>query len=236
MNNERILVYIPVKNEEKTIKKIVDEISSSYPTWDIIVVDDGSDDNTPNEVIKTKANLVSLMINTKGVGTILTAFMIAFKGRYDYMVKIDGDGQQEVGTLKLLIESLKEEKSDIVVGSRYVRKQKETDSFLKVIGRVTTSALINFKMRDKNKISDATSGVRAWNAKSIRILSDLYMSENLAHDSIFWIREAIIASRKSLKITEIPAFYHKRMHGKSKSFSPTNMILFPVRLFSLLVY
>ena len=236
MDEKRILVYIPVKNEEMTIKKVIDEISTAHPSWDILVVDDCSDDNSIFEVKKTKATIAPLIINTKGVGTILTAFMIAKKNNYDFMVKIDGDGQQEVGVLEPLIKSMYEKNTDIVIGSRYVKKQKETDSFLKVLGRVVSSSLINFKIRGKNNITDCTSGVRAWNSKSIGLLTDVYMQEPIAHDSMFWIREAIIASRLGLKINEIPAFYNKRMYGKSKSFSPINMLTFPLRLISLLVY
>lgn len=232
---EKILVFIPVKNEEKTIKKIIEEISITYPTWDILVVDDVSDDNTRQEVQKTKARLVPMLLNTKAIGTILTAFLIATKKEYDYLVKIDGDGQQEVSVLKLLVDAIKMNHADIAIGSRYVKQQEETDSFIKVIGRVTSSALINFKIRNKNKISDCTSGVRAWNANSIRILSKLYHEKPLTHDSIFWVREAVIASRNGLKIIEIPAFYHKREHGKSKSFSPINMITFPLRLLGILI-
>lgn len=233
--NDKILVFIPVKNEEITIKGIIDEISTTYPHWDIVVIDDGSNDNTRDEVRRTRAKLVPLLLNTKGVGTVLTAFLIAAKGEYDYLVKIDGDGQQEVSVLKLLVDAIKTNHVDIAIGSRYVKKQQETDSFVKVIGRVISSALINFKIRGKNKISDCTSGVRAWNSKSIRILNDLYYKTPLAHDSVFWVREAVIASNNDLKIIEIPAFYHKRAHGKSKSFSPVNMITFPLRLLGILI-
>lgn len=232
---ERVLVFIPVKNEEKTIRKIIDEISETYPFWDIIVIDDGSNDNTCNEVRRTKAKLIPLLLNTKGIGTVITAFLIAAKGKYDYLVKIDGDGQQEVSVLKLLLDAIKMNQVDIAIGSRYVKKQQETDSFIKVIGRVTSSALINFKIRGKNKISDCTSGVRAWNANSIRVLNGLYYEKPLTHDSVFWVREAVIASRNGLKIVEIPAFYHKREHGKSKSFSPINMMIFPLRLLGILI-
>lgn len=233
--SDKILVFIPVKNEEMTIRGIVDEISITYPHWDIIVIDDGSNDNTREEVQKTRAKLVPLLLNTKGVGTVLTAFSIAVNGEYDYLVKIDGDGQQEVSLLKPLVDSIKTNHVDIAIGSRYVKKQQETDSFVKVIGRVTSSALINFKIRGKNKISDCTSGVRAWNVNSIKILSEIYYEKPLAHDSVFWVREAVIASRNGLKIIEIPAFYHKREHGKSKSFSPVNMITFPLRLLGILI-
>lgn len=235
MKEEKVLVFIPVKNEEKTIKKIIDEIASMYPTWDILVVDDVSDDNTVEEVKKTKAKLLPMLLNTKGVGTVLTAFRTASIGHYDYLVKIDGDGQQEVSLLKLLIQELKKPGVDIAIGSRYIKVQEETDSFVKVIGRVGSSALINFKIRGKNRITDCTTGVRAWNKKSIEILNQIYFDQVLAHDSVFWVREAVIASRNNLKIAEIPAFYHKREHGKSKSFSLTNMWTFPFRLLGVLI-
>ena len=235
MKTDRVLVFIPVMNEEKTIKKIIDEISLTYPNWDILVVDDGSTDETIKEARKTKATVIPLVINSDGVGTVLTAFMIASRNEYDYMVKIDGDGQQEVSLLKQLVQTLKENNVDIVVGSRYLKKTEETDSFIKVIGRTVSSAVINFKLRGKNKITDCTSGIRAWNSKSIRKFNEIYSRQNLGNGSIFWINEAIIASDNGLKIQEVPAFYFKREHGKSKSFSISNMLTFPFRIGLILI-
>jgi len=228
---ERVLVYVPVLNEEKTIKSVVDEIYEKFPAWDVIVVDDDSEDNTVSEVLKTKARLIPLLINTKGNGGDIVSFMLADNEKYDYLLKIDGDGQQDVALLGELLETLRKNKGDIVVGSRYLKKQKETDSFIKVIGRVSTSALVNFKVRNKNRITDCTSGIRAWNSKSIKILNDYYTKNNLVHDSLFWVRECIVASRLGLKIVEIQAFYKQREFGESKSFSLKRMIIFPFRFF-----
>ncbi len=232
----KVLVYVPVMNEEKTVKAIVDEIYKKFPDWDVIVVDDVSEDNTIQEVQKTKARLIPLLINTKGSGGDLVAFMMASKEKFDYLLKIDGDGQQDVDTLGRLLDVLKKNKADIAVGSRYLKKQRETDSFIKVIGRTVTSSLINFKIRGKNRITDTTSGIRAWNSKSIQVLNEYYTQKDLVHDTMFWTRENIEASKFGLKIYEIPAFYKKREYGKSKSFSLRNMFFFPIRLLMILFY
>jgi len=226
---DRVLVYVPVWNEEKTVGLIINEIYEKHPNWDVIAVDDASEDNTIEEIMKTKARLIPLVINTKGSGGDLIAFMIADHENYDFLLKIDADGQQEIDDLGKLFQVLKNGQGDIAVGSRYVVKQKETDSFIKVIGRNVTSSLINFKVRDKNKITDCTSGIRAWNKKSIKMLNDYYTKQDLVHDSIFWIRESVVASRGGLRIFEIPAFYNKREFGESKSFSLKHMIEFPFR-------
>jgi len=185
---------------------------------------------------KTKAKLVPFVINTKGSGSDLISFMIADHEKYDFLLKIDGDGQQEVDDLEKLYQVLKNGQGDIAVGSRYLKNQKETDSFIRVIGRVTTSALLNFKLRGKNKISDCTSGIRAWNHKSIKMLNEHYDKKDLVNDSMFWVREDLIATRMGLKIYEIPVFYNERKFGKSKSFSLINMIGFPFRFLILFLF
>jgi len=235
MENEKVLVFIPVKNEEKTIKKILDEIFQKNKTWAVLVVDDSSDDNTLNEVKKTNAKLIPLIINTKGNSTVLTAFMFAAKKEYDYLLKIDGDGQQEVDSLNEMLLALKNGRSDIVIGSRYIKKMEETDSFLRVMGRVFSSALINFKIRKRYNITDCTSGLRGWNSKAIRILNENYQKNNIRHETVYLQYEIILAARSGLKITEIPAFYNKRKYGKSKSFSSFNMLFYPIRLMLLLL-
>jgi len=235
VSQDKVLVFIPVKNEEKTIKKIINDIADVHPSWDILVIDDESTDDTIKEASKTKARVVSLVMNTLGRSSVITSFMIAYTGKYDYMVKIDGDGQQEVSVLWPLIQALKNNQADIVIGSRYVKKTPETDSFIKVIGRVTSSALINFKTRGKSKITDCTSGVKAWNAKSIRLLSSMYFNDGMCHGTVYLQREIIFAARNGLRIIEIPAFYKKREHGKSKSFNLINMLSYPFRFLFLLI-
>lgn len=235
MKKSRVLVYVPVKDEEKTVRSVVDEIAELYPKWDIIVVDDKSEDNTISETQKTKARLIPLVMNTKGVGPDLTAFLVAYNEGYDYLLKIDGDGQQEAKLLNEMYQKLKENYGDICVGSRYVKKQIETDSFIKIIGRVATSALVNFKIGKNNSVTDCTSGIRAWNKKSLSMLTPYYMKKSLAHDTVFWIREAIIGTKMGLKFCEVPAFYHPRKFGNSKSFSLKNMITFPIRFLMIMV-
>jgi len=235
MPKERVLVYVPTLNEEKTVRKLVEEISAKYSNYDIIVVDDHSDDETIKEVQRTKARILPMPINTKGNGTIVVAFLVAKRGRYDYLVKIDGDGQQEVDSIDNLLLPLRKNEADITVGSRYIKKVPETDSFLKVVGRVVSSSLVNFKLKGKNRITDCTSGLRAWNSNSIEKLGLIYETKPLSHNSTFWIYETILATKNNLKIKEISAFYKKRKFGKSKSFSLTSMFFFPFRLLYLLI-
>jgi len=232
---EKVLVFIPVKNEEKTIKKIIDDIFRIYPTWDVLVVDDNSDDLTINEVSKTNAMIIPLILNTRAHSSVLSAFMVAYKRSYDYLLKIDGDGQQDVSVLNDLVVALKEHSADIVIGSRYVKKMKETDSFLRVVGRVFSSALVNFKIRGKNNITDCTSGIRGWNGKAIKLLNEIYFENSIKHLTVYLQYEIILGSRLGLKIVEVPAFYNKRKFGKSKSFSGTNMFTYPFRLMLLLI-
>jgi len=95
--------------------------------------------------------------------------------------------------------------------------------------------LINFKLKGKNHITDVTSGLRGWNAQSIKIFQKIYSTRPLPNNSTFWIVEDIIATKKNLTIKEVPTFYSKRKYGKSKSFSPLNMAFFVFRLLHILI-
>ena len=235
MSDEKVLVFIPVKNEEKTIKKIIEDILQKNPSWDVLVVDDNSNDGTISEVKKTKAMLVTLILATRGHSSVLAAFLLAARKKYNYLLKIDGDDQQEIDVLNDLVSALKQSHADIAIGSRYVKKMEETDSFLRVVGRVFSSALVNFKIRGKNNISDCTSGIRGCNAKAIKLLNEIYSKNSIKHETVYLQHEIILASRLGLKIVEVPAFFNKRKFGKSKSFSSANMFTYPFRLMLLLI-
>jgi hypothetical protein len=122
------------------------------------------------------------------------------------------------------------------VGSRYLANKnavEEDDSTIKFAGRAFSSALMTILI--KRRITDTTSGLRAWNRKALRILTNVYLNERkLPDDSVLWLVETIIAKKKGLEIREVPIEVKPRKYGKSKSYSFTKMVKYPFRLITLL--
>jgi len=125
--------------------------------------------------------------------------------------------------------------ADISVGSRYLTNDIESDSSLKIGGRIFSSYVLNRVLKDV-PITDITSGFRAWNKRALKILLNEYLNnKRLPDDSILWLIETIISTNHGLKIKEVPIEVLPRMYGKSKSFSYLKMLMYPVRLLQTLI-
>ena len=104
MNEEKILVIIPTLNEELIIRKVISEIKVSFKNIDILVIDGYSYDKTFNEVKKEQVNIIQID-NKFGISlAIETGIMFASKNNYDFLVRVDGDGQHSAKDVRDLLE------------------------------------------------------------------------------------------------------------------------------------
>jgi glycosyltransferase involved in cell wall biosynthesis len=230
----RTLVMIPAYNEEKTVGEVVKSTKVLYPDYDVVVIDDGSEDSTVKVAKDAGAEVVCLPFHCGGTVAVQTGYGIAAMHDFDYAIKIDADGQHRPEDMSKLLTSLIKGEADIAVGSRYLTLNGNNhDSSVKDSGRVFSSTLVS--MLHRIEVTDITSGMRAWNSKAIQTLFLLYMDRKILEDSVFWIAETILAKRKRLTMKEVPIEVLPRNHGKSKSFSPRKMLLYPLRLIATLI-
>tara|TARA_B100000029_G_scaffold471132_1_gene510541 strand:+ start:709 stop:1587 length:879 start_codon:yes stop_codon:yes gene_type:complete len=189
----KISIGIPAFNEENNIAKIIVKLKEI--TESIIVCDDGSSDSTG----KIAQNLGAIVIKhekNKGYGAAINSiFKKANEIDTDVLVTFDADGQHRVEDLETIIEPIIENKSDIVIGSRFLEKQSEVPNYrkfgIKVITQVTNASI-------KKKLTDSQSGFRAYNKEVLKniIPSDLGMGIST---------EILIkASKQNLRISEVP--------------------------------
>jgi len=234
-DNRRILVFSPAYNEEETVGNVVREVMKTYPNFDMIVVDDGSEDRTRFEAEVAGANVVSLPFHTGGTTAVMLAYLVAINKGYDFLVKIDADGQHKVEDIQRILKPVLSGEADISVGSRYLTNNAEEDSSVKIAGRVFSSYVLSRFLKN-SVVTDTTCGFRAWNRKALIILLDEYFnSRRLPVDSVLWLVETIISNKKCLKIKEVPIEVLPRSHSYSKSFSPSKMLLYPVRFLLTLI-
>jgi len=231
------LVMIPAYNEEKTIGRVVEGVKTLYPDFDILVINDGSEDQTETYAQKAGANVITLPFHAGGTVAVLTGYLVALEHGYQYLVKIDGDGQHKPEDVERVLQPVMKDEADICVGSRYLANtgRIEEDSIVKIAGRIFSSTIVN-RMVKNTEITDTTSGLRAWNRKALHNLVYAYLNERkFPDDSVLWIVETIIADKMGLRIKEIPIEVLPRRHGKSKSFSQMKMFRYPFRLIKLLI-
>ena len=207
---EKILIIIPAFNEEQCILKvynnIIDYNKKNNTKYDVIVVNDGSTDNTEKILFDNKIPHIQLIQNLGIGGAVQTGYKYAFLNGYDIAVQYDGDGQHEISCVK---DSIINKECDMVIGSRFVKKDK--DNFKSTFTRRIGINIISFfiKLFARFKIYDPTSGFRACNKKLIAFFSNIYPTEYPEPVSEVAILE------EGFKVKEISAKMHERQGGKS---------------------
>lgn len=178
---KKIILIIPAYNEEKNILKTCNSIDKfnqkSKIKYDYIVINDGSKDNTKKVLTDNKIPHINLIRNLGIGGAVQTGYKYAYENDYDIAIQFDGDGQHDVSYVKNIIDPIINKKANMVIGSRFIRKDKENfnSSFSRRIGINLISFFI--KMKTKRRIYDTTSGFRAVDKDIIKDFSDNYPTE-----------------------------------------------------------
>ena len=216
--NKKILFVIPAYNEEKSIKKVYDGIidynKKNNTKYDVMVINDGSKDNT--EKILTINNIPHIkLIHNLGIGgAVQTGYKYALENNYDIAIQFDGDGQHNVEYVKKLIEPIINNEADLVIGSRFIDKTSSEfkSTFARLIGIRIISSFI--KLTTKKRIYDCTSGFRACNRKTIEHFSHTYPTEYPEPIS------SVDLFKNKYIIKEVPVSMNERKEGTSsiKSF------------------
>ena len=190
--NMKSIVIIPALNEQAAIGSIVKR-SLEYAD-DVLVIDDGSDDNTSRIASEAGARVIKHP-NNRGKGVSLKDAFGEVSG-YDIVVTIDGDGQHNPDEIPLLMEPIREGSADLVNGSRYLNGfDEETPAYRRVGQRVLDIAT---NITSGTNVTDSQSGFRAFNGKTLKCYR--------FRDTGFGIESEMLAdaAEHDLKIVEVP--------------------------------
>ena len=205
MRKKPTCIVIPAFNEEHSISKVIKELRKINTTFHIVVVNDGSSDNTKEVAEKEKVVILNLPFNLGIGGAIQTGLRYADEHGFGVAIQVDADGQHNPKYIPKLLEGL--EKADMVIGGRYTAPTRYKTPFLRLVGIKIFSKLIELTCRQK--IYDSTSGYRAFNKRAISFFSKYYPQE-------FPEPRSIVAFLKNgYKIKEVPVEMRERLSGKS---------------------
>lgn len=201
------LIIIPAYNEEKSIGHVLDQVLSRTSYREILVINDGSTDDTSGVVRSRNARVLDLPFNL-GVGpAIQLGYMYARNYHYDYVVRIDADGQHNVSHIKELLAPILEGRADLTIGSRLPMETTFSPSLPRRVG-IRMLAILVSRIVGK-PISDTTSGFRANNARVTDAFAEYYPDDYPEVESIIW------AHKMGFKIEEIGVRMERRMYGES---------------------
>jgi len=195
-----VSVIIPAYNEEKTIGALVRQILAIHPQFEVLVVDDGSTDQTAKTALDAGAQVYSHPYNIGNGASIKSGIR---RARGEVIVLLDGDGQHDPVDIAQLLSFLPE--FDMVVGARKITDQ---SSFLRGIGNLLYNWLATYVA--KFPIKDLTSGFRAVKADIARKF--VYLLPN-TYSYPTTLTLGILRTGRSLKY--VPINVSKRQKGKS---------------------
>lgn len=225
MQKNNTLVIIPVFNEAKNIDDIIETLIRDYGDTDIVVINDGSEDETGEILEKRKVYVVSHLFNM-GIGaSFQTGCQFALEHGYDYIVRIDGDGQHDPNFIKDILYPVKGNDIDIAIGSRFLGASEFKSSFFRMAGIKVISGVLS--LVTGKKMTDPTSGFCAMNRKAYS-----FFASNCAED---YPEPEILAHHRDFRIREVPVSMSKRISGVS-SIGPLKSIYYMYKvLLSLLL-
>lgn len=197
------MILIPAYNEERLIGKFLSSID--FPRENIIVVDDGSSDNTSSVSESKGVNTIRHNIN-KGKGEAhRTGFDYAMKKGAEWVITMDADGQHSSEDIPLFTRAIDRKNWDIIIGERIISTR--TMPFLRFLTNSATSFVVSLLCG--KRVRDSQSGFRA---VRVRLLSSLSLStRNFQTESEIIIK----AGRKGFKIGAVPI---KTIYNDSKSY------------------
>ncbi|MFC7068738.1 glycosyltransferase [Halobaculum lipolyticum] len=176
-----VVVGIPAYNAAESIGPVVE---STLPYADeVVVVDDGSSDETAERARAAGATVVVHERNRGYGGALKTLFKEGASRETAHLVVIDADGQHDPADIPLLVETQRRDGTDIVIGSRYVGERTTRIPFVRAIGLGVINSLTNAslgKLRPSGFIRDTQSGYRAYSRTATRSLaSDRAIGNNM---------------------------------------------------------
>ncbi len=217
----KCLIIIPAFNEAENIEKVVDYIIQGFPQYDYVIINDGSTDETERICLEKGYQLLNLPINMGIGGAVQTGYCYARDNDYDIAVQIDGDGQHDVKFLDKMVDLIKKDQADVVIGSRFMEREGFQSSGLRRAGIKFLSNLA--WLLTGVRVRDITSGYRVVNRKFINIFSEDYPSDYPEPEAM------VIAAVHKGRIKEYPVVMRERENGES-SITPKKSVYYMVKV------
>jgi glycosyltransferase involved in cell wall biosynthesis len=216
MTNLSIWVVIPAYNEQPVLGNVLRELVEHNPSFNIVVVDDGSTDSTAEEAARQRrVHLLRHPINLGQGAALATGFEYALVNKADVVVTFDADGQMNPSDIDKLIEKIGEG-YDVVLGSRFLNVQPEGMPALRKF--LLKLAVIFTRATGRLEVTDIHNGLRAFRSDALKKI--VITQSQMAHASEILSEIA----RNRLKYCEVPVSIRYTDYSKAKGQSILNSI------------
>lgn len=204
---DALLIVVPAFNEQEAIGQVVSEIRATVPGVPVLVVDDSSTDDTAALARAAGADVLSLPHHLGLGGSVQAGYKLAFELGYEYVIRMDGDGQHDPLYIPQILDALRTSSCQMAIGSRYADGVEEHTSFARGLGirffRLVLRPILGREVRDP------TSGFVGVNREALQVFSRSFPLEYPEIETL------VVLKRKAFRFVEVPCRMRRRLAGRS---------------------
>jgi glycosyltransferase involved in cell wall biosynthesis len=203
----KLMIIVPALNEEGAVGSVVRSVKAVLPDVSVLVIDDYSEDATATVAAEAGAEVLRLPVHLGVGGCVQTGYKLAYELGFDYVIRIDGDGQHPAEDIPRILEALLNTRAEVVIGSRFIDSDGEHTSFARFMGIAFFRILLRVILG--SPIYDPTSGFVGVNRRALQVFSRTFP---LAYPEI---EVLVILQRKRFRFHELSCKMRRRVAGRS---------------------
>jgi glycosyltransferase involved in cell wall biosynthesis len=204
---QQLLILIPAFNEVAAIAGVIHEVREVLPDVPILVVDDASADATDQRAREAGADVLRLPYHLGLGGGVQAGYKLAYELGYDYVIRVDGDGQHDPKYIPDLLRTLRETGCHMVIGSRFQNGEGDYTSFVRGLG-IWFFRLVLRPILGK-PVHDPTSGFVGVNRLALQVFTGSFPLEYPEIEAL------VVLQRKRFQFQEVPCKMRPRKTGRS---------------------
>ena len=220
-SGERLLIVIPAYREEEALPFAIRDLRQNGPEADIVVIDDGSPDGTSAVARSLGCQVVSLPYNLGIGGAVQTGLIYAADNGYGFAIQFDADGQHVASEIEKILSVVRDGHADVAIGSRFLSEGGFKSNLARRMGIRLFQVVISCAIRQK--ITDSTSGFRAFDRSAIRFLARDYPCDYPEVEAIVFL------GKHGFGIKEVAVEMRERQAGRS-SIRPLHSVYYMVKV------
>jgi glycosyltransferase involved in cell wall biosynthesis len=202
-----LLIIVPAYNEEAAVGGVVRAIHAAMPGTPVLVIDDCSLDATQVAAREAGARVLALPHHLGLGGCVQAGYKLAFELGYEYVIRVDGDGQHDARDVPRVFDALRNSGVEMVIGSRFVNGNGARPGAVRGLGirffRMVLRPILG------QRVHDPTSGFVGVNRNALQVFSKSFPLEYPEIEAL------VVLQRRQFRFLEIPCQMHPRTTGRS---------------------
>jgi glycosyltransferase involved in cell wall biosynthesis len=204
---DSLLVIVPAFNEQGAIAEVVRSVHQHVPGVPVLVIDDCSADDTIPAARQAGAEVLALPHHLGLGGSVQAGYKLAYELGFEYVIRVDGDGQHDPRDIPRLFEKLKSSGCEMVIGSRFVAENGSRTGTVRSLGirffRMVLRPILG------RPVHDPTSGFVGVNRRALDVFSRSFPLEYPEIEAL------VVLQRRRFRFEEVPCTMRPRTSGRS---------------------